>query len=105
MTMKTNAKPGAKNSVTLTDNRTGRSWELPVIDGSIRPSVIDIRKLCGETGFFTYAPGYSSTGSCESAITYIDAEAGILRHRGYAIEDLAEHNDFMECCTLPLTAD
>ena len=98
----TDAKPGAKNSLTLTDNRTGRSWDFPVLDGSIGPSVIDIRKLYGETGFFTYDPGYTSTGSCESKITFIDGEAGILRHRGYAIEDLAEHSDFMEVCYLLL---
>ncbi|HVG81104.1 MAG TPA: citrate/2-methylcitrate synthase, partial [Methylomirabilota bacterium] len=99
------AKPGAKNSVTLTDNRTGRSWEFPVIDGSIGPSVIDIRKLYGETDMFTYDPGFTSTGACESKITFIDGEAGILRHRGYAIEDLAEHSDFMEVCYLLLHGD
>ncbi len=101
----TKAKPGAKNTVTLTDNRTGRSWEFPVLDGSIGPSVIDIRKFYGETGYFTYDPGYASTGSCGSAITFVDGEAGILRHRGYAIEDLAEHSDFMEVCYLLLNGD
>ena len=101
----TDAKPGAKDTVTMTDNRTGRSWEVPIIDGSIGPSVIDIRKLYGDTGYFTYDPGYTSTGSCESAITFIDGEAGILRHRGYAIEDLAEHSDFMEVCYLLLNGE
>jgi citrate synthase len=98
-------KPGAKNSLTFTDNRTGRSWEFPLLEGSIGPSVIDIRKLYGETGFFTYDPGFTSTGACESKITFIDGEAGILRHRGYAIEDLAEHSDFMEVCYLLLHGD
>jgi len=92
----------AKNSVTLTDNRTGRSWELPVLDGTHGPSVIDIRKLYSDTGFFTYDPGFTSTASCESAITYIDGDAGVLLHRGYAIEDLAEHSTFMEVCYLLL---
>jgi citrate synthase len=67
--------------------------------------VIDIRKLYGETDMFTYDPGFTSTGACESKITYIDGEAGILRHRGYAIEDLAEHSDFMEVCYLLLHGD
>ena len=100
-----NVKPGAKNSMTLTDNRTGRSWDFPVLDGTIGPSVIDIRKLYSETDMFTYDPGFTSTGACESKITYIDGEAGILRHRGYAIEDLAEHSDFMEVCYLLLHGD
>jgi citrate synthase len=100
-----NVKPGAKNSMTLTDNRTGRSWDFPVLDGTIGPAVIDIRKLYGETDMFTYDPGFTSTGACESKITYIDGEAGILRHRGYAIEDLAEHSDFMEVCYLLLHGD
>jgi citrate synthase len=100
-----NVKPGAKNSMTLTDNRTGRSWDFPVLDGTIGPAVIDIRKLYSETDMFTYDPGFTSTGACESKITYIDGEAGILRHRGYAIEDLAEHSDFMEVCYLLLHGD
>jgi citrate synthase len=91
--------------MTLTDNRTGRSWDFPVLDGTIGPAVIDIRKLYGETDMFTYDPGFTSTGACESKITYIDGEAGILRHRGYAIEDLAEHSDFMEVCYLLLHGD
>src|SRR5687768_806897 len=95
-------KPGVKNSVTLTDNRTGRSWEFPVLDGSIGPSVIDIRKLYAETGSFTYDPGYTSTGSCESKITFIDGDEGVLLHRGYPIDELAEKSDFIEVCYLLL---
>ncbi len=95
-------KEEAVNSVTLIDNRTGKRFELPLIDGSTGPAVIDIRKLYDETGYFTYDPGFTSTGSCESKITYIDGDAGILMHRGYSIEELAEKSDFMEVCHLLL---
>lgn len=88
------------HTVTLTDNATGKSFEMPVLKGSVGPSVIDIRKLYAETGFFTYDPGFTSTGSCQSELTYIDGDVGILRHRGYAIDDLAEKSDFLEVCYL-----
>jgi len=91
-----------KETVTLTDNSTGKVIELPLLSGTIGPKVIDIRKLYGETGYFTYDPGYTSTGSCDSQITFIDGDIGILRHRGYAIEELAEQSDFMEVCYLLL---
>ncbi len=71
---------------TLTDNRAGKSWDLPAFIGSMGPDVIDIRRLYSETGYFTFDPGYTSTASCESSITFIDGEAGILLHRGYPIE-------------------
>ncbi len=90
------------SSFTITDNRTGRSWELPVFDGSQGPSVVDVRKFYADTGSFTYDPGYSSTASCESKITFIDGEKGILQHRGYSIEQLASQSDFMEVCYLLL---
>ena len=80
-----------RHSFTLTDNETGESWELPTLHGSVGPKVIDIRKLYGQTGAFTYDPGFTSTASCSSEITYIDGEAGILLHRGYAIAELAEN--------------
>jgi citrate synthase len=96
------AQASNRNSVTVTDNRNGRSYELPVLDGHVGPSVIDIRKLYAESGFFTFDPGFTSTASCESTITYIDGDAGVLLHRGYKIEDLAEHSDFMEVCYLLL---
>ncbi|CCQ73970.1 citrate synthase [Magnetospira sp. QH-2] len=94
-----------KNTVSMTDNRTGKTWEFPVIEGSTGPDVIDIRRLYAETGMFTYDPGFTSTGSCESSITYIDGEKGVLRHRGYDIADLAEHSDFMEVSYLLLYGD
>ena len=97
------AKPGHnQETVTLIENSTGKKIELPVIGGTIGPKVIDIRKLYAQLGYFTYDPGFTSTGSCQSAITYIDGDEGVLLHRGYAIEDLAEHSDFMEVCYLLL---
>ncbi|MDP2697790.1 citrate synthase [Thalassospira sp.] len=92
----------ASHTVTLTDNSNGKTIELPVLQGSIGPSVIDIRKLYADTGYFTYDPGFTSTGSCESTLTYIDGDVGILRHRGYAIDELAENADFLEVCHLLL---
>ena len=93
------------HTMTLTDNATGDSWELPVMAGSVGPKVIDIRKLYGQTGYFTYDPGFTSTASCDSAITYIDGDKGVLLHRGYSIEDLAENCDFMEVCYLLLRGE
>jgi citrate synthase len=75
---------------------------FPIYEGTVGPSVIDIGKFYAETGMFTYDPGYTSTGSCESKITYIDGDEGILLYRGYPIEQLAEHGDFLETCYLLL---
>ena len=88
--------------VTLTDSVSNKSVDLPLLSGTEGPKVIDIRRLYAETGYFTFDPGYMATGSCASNITYIDGDKGILRHRGYSIEDLAEHSDFMEVCHLLL---
>src|SRR3546814_262363 len=74
----------------------------PVLSGSVGPDVIDIRKLYGETGAFTYDPGFTSTASCESKITYIDGDEGVLLHRGYPIGQLAEQSSFMEVAYLLL---
>jgi citrate synthase len=87
--------------VALTD-QSGRSLELPVLEGSVGPTVIDIRKLYAETGQFTYDPGFTSTASCSSKITFIDGEEGVLLHRGYSIEDLATKSDFLEVAYLIL---
>ena len=76
--------------------------DMPVKEGTIGPSVVDIGKLYGQTGMFTFDPGFTSTASCESKITYIDGDEGILLHRGYPIEQLAEHGDFLETCYLLL---
>jgi len=87
---------------TLINDATGASYKLPVLDGSLGPSVIDVRKLYAETGHFTYDPGFTSTGSCESALTFIDGDEGVLLHRGYPIEELAKKSDFMEVAYLLL---
>ncbi|HYC04843.1 MAG TPA: citrate synthase [Azospirillaceae bacterium] len=92
-------------TVTLTDHATGKSYTLPVLQGTTGPDVLDIRKLYGESGYFTYDPGFTSTGSCESKITYIDGDEGILLHRGYPIEQLAEDSDFLEVCYLLLNGE
>ena len=89
-------------TVTLTDNATGKAFELPVIEGSIGPKVIDIRKLYNQTGYFTYDPGFMATAACRSSITYIDGDEGILLYRGYPIKELAENSDFMEVSYLLL---
>src|ERR1700726_1974677 len=89
-------------TVTLTDNETGKSTELPVIGGSIGPRVIDIRKLYAQTGHFTYDPGFMATAACRSNITYIDGDEGVLLYRGYPIEELAAKSDFMEVAYLLL---
>ena len=83
-------------------NTPAGNFDFPVLEGSVGPEVIDIRKLYGQTGMFTYDPGFTSTASCESAITYIDGEKGILLHRGYPIDQLAEHSSFMEVAYLLL---
>jgi citrate synthase len=94
-----------KQPVTLTDPNTGKTISLPVLDGSVGPSVIDIRKLYGESGYFTYDPGFTSTASTESKITYIDGDEGILLYRGYDIADLAEKSTFLETCYLLLNGE
>src|SRR5437899_11011747 len=79
-----------------------KSYKFPVYEGTIGPDVIDISKLYGQAGVFTYDPGFTSTGSCESKITYIDGDEGILLYRGFPIEQLAENGDFLETCYLLL---
>jgi citrate synthase len=90
-----------KDSLTVTDNRTGRSYELPVVDGTIR--AVDLRQIKtseDDFGLMTYDPAFMNTAACRSAITYIDGEKGILRYRGYPIEQLAEQATFLEVAYL-----
>ena len=82
-----------------------KSLELPIYQGTIGPDVIDIRRLYSDGGVFTFDPGYTSTGSCESAITYIDGDKGELLYRGYPIEQLAEKSSFLEVAYLLLYGD
>ena len=90
---------------TLSFSDGSPSMELPLYKGSIGPDVIDIRKLYGQTGKFTYDPGFLSTASCNSTITYIDGDKGELLYRGYPIEQLAKNCDFLETCHLLLYGD
>ncbi|MEO8104436.1 MAG: citrate/2-methylcitrate synthase, partial [Betaproteobacteria bacterium] len=83
----------------------GKTVDLPVYGGSHGPDVIDIRKLYGQTGMFTYDPGFLSTASCNSTITFIDGDKGELLYRGYPIEQLAKNCDFLETCYLLLKGE
>lgn len=86
-------------------NAADKDLDLKVLHGSVGPDVIDIRKLYAQTGMFTYDPGFTSTASCDSAITYIDGDEGVLLHRGYPIGQLAEQSSFMEVCHLLLNGE
>ena len=94
-----------KKSVTVIDNQTGKKFEFFIKHGSSGPAVVDFSTFYSKTGMFTYDPGYTSTASCQSAITYIDGEKGKLLHRGYAIEDLANNSDYPEVCYLLLNGE
>jgi citrate synthase len=92
---------GPQDSLTVTDNRTGQSYELPIEDGTVRAS--DLRQIKvdeDEFGMMSYDPAYMNTASCRSSITYIDGDAGILQHRGYPIEQLCEHSSYLEVAYL-----
>ena len=93
------AKSSNKTATLTVGNKT---YDFPILSGTVGPDVIDIAKLYGQAGMFTYDPGFTSTGSCQSKITYIDGDAGVLEYRGYPIEQLAENGDFLETCYLLL---
>jgi citrate synthase len=95
----------AKRSITITLDGTNKSSTLPVLSGSIGPDVADIRRIYADLGIFTYDPGYGATAACESKITYIDGDAGVLLYRGYPIEQLAEHSSFLEVCYLLMNGE
>jgi len=95
--------PEAKTAKLTTPD--GQTYDFPVLSGTLGPDVIDIRKLYDSTDHFTFDPGYTSTGACESKITYIDGDKGVLLHGGYPIEQLAEKSDFMDVCYLLLNGD
>jgi citrate synthase len=91
----------ATDSLTVTDNRTGRTYELPIEDGTVR--AMDLRQIKtedGDFGLMAYDPAYTNTASCRSSITYIDGDAGVLQHRGYPIEQLCEHSSYLEVAYL-----
>ncbi len=95
--------PEAKTAKLTTPD--GQTHDFPVLSGTLGPDVIDIRKLYDSADHFTFDPGYTSTGACESKITYIDGDKGVLLHGGYPIEQLAEKSDFMDVCYLLLNGD
>ena len=103
--MSSTADTGKKRSVTVTLDGSNRSASLPLVSGTLGPDVFDIRKLHGELGVFTFDPGYGATASCESRITYIDGDEGVLLYRGYPIEQLAEKSDFLEVAYLLLNGE
>ena len=94
-----------QGSITVTLDGTNKSTTLPLLGGTLGPHVADIRKLYGDLGIFTFDPGYGATASCESTITYIDGDAGILLYRGYPIDQLAEKSGFLEISYLLLNGD
>jgi citrate synthase len=94
--------PKVVDSATLTVKSTGQSIELPILEGTEGPRVVDVRKLYGQADLFTYDPSYTSTASCDSSLTYIDGDVGKLMHGGYSIEELAEKSEFLEVCYLLL---
>src|SRR5437899_2584710 len=94
-------RPMSKDSLTITDNRTGRTYEVPVQNGTIK--AIDLRQIKvedGDFGLMTYDPAFTNTAACKSRITFIDGEKGILNYRGYPIEQLAEHSNYLETAYL-----
>ncbi|MBF0164276.1 MAG: citrate (Si)-synthase [Magnetococcales bacterium] len=95
----------SKDSVTIRDNRTNREVEFPILHGSEGPSVFDITHLYNELGLFTLDPGFRSTASCKSDITFIDGEEGVLLYRGYPLEQLVERCDHLEVCYLLLNGE
>lgn len=93
------------DTVTIIDNRTGKKMDCPILSGNDGPPVVDTQGLYRELGLFTFDPGFLCTASCRSAITYLDGEQGILLHRGYPIEQLAEHSNYLEVCYLLLKGE
>lgn len=93
----------------MTDKATltigDKNYDLPILKGSTGPDVLDVRKLYGDSDHFTFDPGFTSTASCESKITFIDGDAGVLLHRGYPIDQLAEKSSFLEVCHLLLNGE
>jgi len=94
-----------KETITLTDNSTGKSIELPILRPTNGTPTIDVRTLYKQLGYFTYDPGFLSTASCRSSITYLNGEKGDLQYGGYPIEQLAEHSTFLETCYLLLDGE
>src|SRR6202166_4537059 len=95
---------GTSKTKTATLTVCNKTYDFPMLSGTVRPDVIDVPKLYAPAAMFPYDRGFTSTGSCQSKITYIDGDAGVLEYRGYPIEQLAENGDFLETCYLTLYA-
>src|SRR5947209_14119356 len=98
---KRSSQNGAGDTLTVTDNRTGKSYELPIVDGTVR--AMDFRQMktsADDFGLMTYDPAFTNTAACRSAITFIDGDKGILEYRGYPIEELAEVSNYLETAYL-----
>jgi len=95
----------SKDTITITNNRDGKTYEFNILDASVGPSVVDISTFYRDTGMFTYDEGYTSTASCESKITYIDGGAGKLMYRGYDISYMANKKSFLDTAYLLLNAE
>src|SRR6201981_25125 len=96
-TKKTDAVSSPRETLTITDNRTGKSYDVPIQNGAIK--AMDLRQIKTDThdfGMMSYDPAFNNTASCISRITYIDGDEGILRYRGYPLEELAERRTFLE---------
>ena len=93
------------NTVTIIDNRNGRRVDFPILDSTLGPDVIDVQTLYRTLGYFTYDPGFTSTASCDSEITFIDGARGVLLHRGYSIEELTERSNFLEVAYLLINGE
>src|SRR6188472_2555760 len=90
-------------TLTITDNRTGKQYEIPIQDGTIKATDLrQVKVTADEFGMMTYDPAFMNTAACKSRITYIDGDNGVLLYRGYPIEQLAEHSDFLETAYLIL---
>jgi len=89
-------------TITLTDNSSGKTADYDVLEGTHGPGCVALSSLYKDFGYFTYDPGYGMTGSCKSSITFINGEEGILLHRGYPIDQLAEKSSYLEVCYLLL---
>ena len=93
------------NTVTIIDNRNGTQVDFPILDSTLGPDVIDVQTLYRTLGYFTYDPGFTSTASCDSEITFIDGAKGVLLHRGYSIEKLTENSNFLEVAYLLINGE
>src|SRR5580693_1051927 len=101
-----NGAGGASDSLSVTDNRTGRTYEIPIVDGAIRSLDLRAIKTSEEDfGLLAYDPAFMNTASCRSAITFLDGDVGVLQYRGYPIEQLAEHSTYLEVAYLLVHGD